>query len=236
LDVVGQVGLGLGGLWLGFYLGLWPHHLGVKIVAALLYRLERRDPVALVRAAVTLAMVGALAAWLAAWRASQIDPAELFARELRVSHRPPPPPRLRHRGCDPFVILGYVIPRDSDIPEGLPQARHCQVDGATDARRAASSAMEASHTLDGVPGDERAACGGAVDGERGSDAVRPAKRLRTIPWMDKRSTWATDYQLSESERASTLDEVEELLRLALCNLHGQWTADYFRLRFSAAKS
>jgi hypothetical protein len=54
--------------------------------------------------------------------------------------------------------------------------------------------------------------------------------------MDKRSTWATDYQLSESERASTLDEVEELLRSALCNLHGQWTADYFRLRFSAAKS
>jgi predicted permease len=49
-----------------------------RIVAALLYGLEPRDPVTLVGAAVTLGAVSALAGWLPAWRASRIDPAEVL--------------------------------------------------------------------------------------------------------------------------------------------------------------
>jgi putative ABC transport system permease protein len=44
-------------------------------VASLLYGLEPRDPVTLAGAAVILALVGALAGWLPAHRASRIDPA-----------------------------------------------------------------------------------------------------------------------------------------------------------------
>ena len=47
-----------------------------KFVAALLYGLEPRDPMTLVGAAVILAAVGTVAAWLPAYRASRIDPAE----------------------------------------------------------------------------------------------------------------------------------------------------------------
>jgi hypothetical protein len=52
-------------------------------------------------------------------------------------------------------------------------------------------------------------------------------------WLEtfERSTFD---RLSEPARASTLDEIEELLRPSLTDLHGQWTADYVRLRFSAA--
>jgi predicted permease len=49
-----------------------------KFVATLLYGLEPRDPVTLVGSAVTLAVVGALAGWLPARRASRIDPAEVL--------------------------------------------------------------------------------------------------------------------------------------------------------------
>jgi hypothetical protein len=49
-------------------------------------------------------------------------------------------------------------------------------------------------------------------------------------------TGSTFDRLSEPARASTLDAIEELLRPSLSDLHGQWTADYVRLRFSAAKS
>jgi putative ABC transport system permease protein len=49
-----------------------------KFVAALLFGLEPRDPVTLVGASITLALVGALAGWLPARRASRIDPAEVL--------------------------------------------------------------------------------------------------------------------------------------------------------------
>jgi ABC-type antimicrobial peptide transport system permease subunit len=52
-----------------------------KVVASLLYGLEPRDPATLIGAAVILAAVGAVAGWLPAWGASQIDPAVV----LRVS-------------------------------------------------------------------------------------------------------------------------------------------------------
>jgi ABC-type lipoprotein release transport system permease subunit len=47
----------------------------------LLYGLEPRDPATLIEAAVVLATVGALAAWLPAWRASRIDPAVVLRYE-----------------------------------------------------------------------------------------------------------------------------------------------------------
>jgi len=40
-------------------------------------------------------------------------------------------------------------------------------------------------------------------------------------------------QLPEGERADAAREVEELLRPALCDTAGNWTADYVRLRFAA---
>ena len=47
-------------------------------VASLLFGLAPRDPATLVGSAMVLAAVGVLAGWLPAWRASQIDPAEVL--------------------------------------------------------------------------------------------------------------------------------------------------------------
>jgi predicted permease len=60
------------GILVGAGLSVWAS----TFVASMLYRLEPRDPVALITAAITLAAVAALAGWLPAHRASRIDPAE----------------------------------------------------------------------------------------------------------------------------------------------------------------
>ena len=52
-----------------------------QFVQALLFGLQPRDPLTLVFAAATLAIVGGLAGWLPAYRASRIDPAEVL-REI----------------------------------------------------------------------------------------------------------------------------------------------------------
>jgi putative ABC transport system permease protein len=62
------------GVIVGAGLSLWAS----TFVATLLYGLEPRDPVTLAGAAVVLATVGAVAGWLPAYRASQIDPAEVL--------------------------------------------------------------------------------------------------------------------------------------------------------------
>jgi ABC-type antimicrobial peptide transport system permease subunit len=49
-----------------------------QYIANLLYDLQPRDVVTLVSAAVTLTVVGALAGWLPAYRASRIDPAQVL--------------------------------------------------------------------------------------------------------------------------------------------------------------
>jgi ABC-type lipoprotein release transport system permease subunit len=49
-----------------------------KFVSTMLYGLEPRDPGTLAGAAITLAIVGACAGWLPAYRASRIDPAEVL--------------------------------------------------------------------------------------------------------------------------------------------------------------
>jgi putative ABC transport system permease protein len=49
-----------------------------QFISTLLYDLQPRDPVTLVSAAVTLTVVGAVAGWLPAYRASRIDPAQVL--------------------------------------------------------------------------------------------------------------------------------------------------------------
>jgi ABC-type antimicrobial peptide transport system permease subunit len=48
------------------------------LIGSLLYGVEPRDPLTLGGAALTLAVVGGLAAWLPAHRASRVDPAEVL--------------------------------------------------------------------------------------------------------------------------------------------------------------
>jgi ABC-type antimicrobial peptide transport system permease subunit len=62
------------GVWLGAFVSLWAS----QFVATLLYGLQPRDPVTLVGAAGVLTAVGVFAGWLPAWRASQIDPAQVL--------------------------------------------------------------------------------------------------------------------------------------------------------------
>jgi putative ABC transport system permease protein len=73
--VLARVGLLVGaGVVAGTVASLWLS----RFVTPLLYGLQPRDPVTLLVAALTLAAVGALAAWLPARRASQIDPARVL--------------------------------------------------------------------------------------------------------------------------------------------------------------
>ncbi len=55
-----------------------------------------------------------------------------------------------------------------------------------------------------------------------------------VGWLE---TFAQNFTvaLPPGERLAYLEEVQEALRPELCNAHGQWTADYTRLRFSASK-
>jgi putative ABC transport system permease protein len=62
------------GVTIGAGVSLWAS----KFVASLLYGLEPRDMTTLVGATITLAAVGALAAWLPARRASRVDPAHVL--------------------------------------------------------------------------------------------------------------------------------------------------------------
>ena len=43
-------------------------------------------------------------------------------------------------------------------------------------------------------------------------------------------------RIPERERESFLKEVEDLLRTAICDSHGEWTAHYIRLRFKALRT
>jgi putative ABC transport system permease protein len=65
------VGLGIAS---GALVSLWAS----KYVGSMLYGLDARDPLTFTGAALTLALVGALAAWLPARRATQIDPCEVL--------------------------------------------------------------------------------------------------------------------------------------------------------------
>jgi predicted permease len=62
------------GVLIGVAVSLWAS----RFVAPLLYGLAPRDPVTLTGAAITLTLVAVLAGWFPAYRASQIDPAEVL--------------------------------------------------------------------------------------------------------------------------------------------------------------
>jgi ABC-type antimicrobial peptide transport system permease subunit len=62
------------GVVVGVVVSLWAS----SLVGSLLYGIEPRDPATLSWAAVTLAIVGASAGWLPAWRASRTDPATVL--------------------------------------------------------------------------------------------------------------------------------------------------------------
>ena len=53
-----------------------------------------------------------------------------------------------------------------------------------------------------------------------------------IAWLRTFAGWAFDV-LPEAQRETAYVETVELLRPALCDSRGRWTADYTRLRFAA---
>jgi putative ABC transport system permease protein len=63
---------------LGVIIGTAASAWSSQFIASLLYDLQPRDAVTLVSAAVTLTVVGAVAGWLPAYRASRIDPAQVL--------------------------------------------------------------------------------------------------------------------------------------------------------------
>ncbi len=62
------------GALLGLGMGVW---LG-RSIAALLYGIQPHDSLTMASSVLTLAVVGTLAAWLPAWRASRLDPADVL--------------------------------------------------------------------------------------------------------------------------------------------------------------
>ena len=62
------------GILVGAGVSIWAS----KFVATLLYGLEPRDPITLIGAAVVLGVVGAVAGWLPAYRASRLEPAAVL--------------------------------------------------------------------------------------------------------------------------------------------------------------
>jgi ABC-type antimicrobial peptide transport system permease subunit len=63
---------------LGVIIGTAVSWWSAQFIASLLYDLQPRDPLTLMSAAVMLTAVGAIAGWLPAFRASQIDPAQVL--------------------------------------------------------------------------------------------------------------------------------------------------------------
>ena len=62
------------GIVLGVAVGAWAS----RFVSTLLYGLEPGDPATLAISAITLALVGAIAGWLPANRASRLDPTQVL--------------------------------------------------------------------------------------------------------------------------------------------------------------
>jgi SAM-dependent methyltransferase len=54
------------------------------------------------------------------------------------------------------------------------------------------------------------------------------------PWLQTFAGWAFD-ALPQAQREAAFAETVELLRPALCDSRGRWTADYTRLRFAARR-
>ena len=73
--VLSRVSMLIGaGIVAGLAIGAWAS----RFVATLLYGLEPGDPATLAGAAATLALIGAVAGWLPANRASRLDPTQVL--------------------------------------------------------------------------------------------------------------------------------------------------------------
>ena len=81
-----------------------------QYIASLLYDLQPRDAVTLVSAAVTLTVVGAIAGWLPAYRASRIDPAQVPTGQLSgdAPSRPPTVSLAGHPFVDPALCVASI--------------------------------------------------------------------------------------------------------------------------------
>jgi predicted permease len=77
LVVARAAGIVAMGIVIGGVASVWAS----KFVATLVFRIDPRDPVTLGTAAATLAIVGAAAAWLPAYRASRLDPASVLREQ-----------------------------------------------------------------------------------------------------------------------------------------------------------
>jgi hypothetical protein len=79
--------------------------------------------------------------------------------------------------------------------------------------------------------------------ERAGFEVRSMELIpRPTPLPAGMETWLNTFRngvldlLAPEDRARALAETVDLLRPALCDADGNWTADYVRLRFSAVRS
>ena len=68
------IGLGLG-------IGLFGAYLATKLIASLLFGVQSKDPFTFAAVAVVLALVGLMACYIPAWRATKVDPMEALRCE-----------------------------------------------------------------------------------------------------------------------------------------------------------
>ncbi|WP_119391426.1 class I SAM-dependent methyltransferase [Taklimakanibacter lacteus] len=82
---------------------------------------------------------------------------------------------------------------------------------------------------------------GSMLGQAGFDVKRIALIPRPTPLKTGMASWLRLFNTPFFEQFgdgfdAAVKETEELLRFALCDAHGNWTADYVRLRVEAVKS
>jgi putative ABC transport system permease protein len=78
LMIVKQGGVLIG---LGLAIGLFGAYLATKLIASLLFGVQAKDPFTFAAVAVVLALVGLLACYIPAWRATKVDPMEALRCE-----------------------------------------------------------------------------------------------------------------------------------------------------------
>lgn len=142
------------------------------------------------------------------------------------------------------------MPRTGDVLAGVlralrPGGRFVGEFGGHGNVAAIRTAILATLRARGITGDDpvwyfpTAERFGATLEAAGFDGVRVTSFARSTPLASGMRAWLTTFampfatRIDPGERETFLDEVVELLRPALCDDEGRWTADYVRLRFVA---